>query len=101
MKFVATKKGLTTNFFTPLFCCCFWIRDPKSGIRDPGSGMGKNKDLGSGINIPDLQHCRESPNWIAGPRWRGGGGKLGSQRKRSEGAELKGENNRGGRVEGL
>ncbi len=20
--------------FTPLFCCCFWIRDPRSGIRD-------------------------------------------------------------------
>ncbi len=30
------------NFFTPLFCCCFWIRDPgwvKIWIRDkhPGS----------------------------------------------------------------
>jgi hypothetical protein len=38
LKFVATKKGLTKNFFlTPLFCCCFWIRDP-------GSGMGKNQD---------------------------------------------------------
>jgi hypothetical protein len=24
---------------------------------DPGSGMGKNQDPGSGINIPDLQHC--------------------------------------------
>jgi hypothetical protein len=24
---------------------------------DPGSGMGKNQDLGSGINIPDPQHC--------------------------------------------
>ncbi len=35
MKFVATKKGMTTNFiFTPLFCCYFWIRDPRSGIRD-------------------------------------------------------------------
>jgi hypothetical protein len=21
-------------FFTPLFCCCFWIRDRRSGIRD-------------------------------------------------------------------
>jgi hypothetical protein len=31
--------------------------DPGSGIRDPGSGMGKNQDLGSGINIPDPQHC--------------------------------------------
>ncbi len=28
-----------------------------SGIRDPGSGMGKNPDPGSGINIPDPQHC--------------------------------------------
>ncbi len=42
VKFVATKKGLITNFFTPLFCCCFWIRDPewvKIRIRDkhPGS----------------------------------------------------------------
>jgi hypothetical protein len=26
-----------------------------SGIRDPGSGMGKKS--GSGINIPDPQHC--------------------------------------------
>jgi len=25
-------------------------------IRDPGSGMGKNPDPGSGINIPDPQH---------------------------------------------
>jgi hypothetical protein len=24
-----------------------------SGIRDPGSGMGKNQDPGSGISIPD------------------------------------------------
>jgi hypothetical protein len=36
VKFVATKKGMTTNFFTPLFCCCFWIRDPRSEIWDPG-----------------------------------------------------------------
>jgi hypothetical protein len=27
-----------------------------SGIRDPGSGMGKSQDPGSGINIPDPQH---------------------------------------------
>jgi hypothetical protein len=30
--------------------------DPGSGIRDPRSGMGKNQDPGSGINIPDPQH---------------------------------------------
>jgi hypothetical protein len=24
---------------------------------DPGSGMGKKQDPGSGINIPDPQHC--------------------------------------------
>ncbi len=43
-------------FFTPFFHCCFWIRDPRPGIRDPGSGMGKNHDPGSGIDIPDPQH---------------------------------------------
>ncbi len=34
----------------------FGIRDPGFGIRDPRSGMGKNQDPGSGINIPDPQH---------------------------------------------
>jgi hypothetical protein len=29
---VATKKGMTINFFTPLFCGGFWIRDPKTSI---------------------------------------------------------------------
>ncbi len=52
MKFVATKKGLTTNFFSPLsFVAVFGSR-----IRDPGSGIGKNQDPGSAINIPDPQH---------------------------------------------
>ncbi len=45
MKFVAPKKGMTI-FFTPLFCCCFWIRDPGSEIRDPRSGI---RDPGSEI----------------------------------------------------
>ncbi len=49
MKFVATKKGLTTNFFL-LFL-------------DPGSGMGNNQDPGSGTNIPDPQHCFSRKNW--------------------------------------
>ena len=40
VKFVATKKGMTTNFFSPLsFFAVFG-----SWIRDPGSGMGKNQD---------------------------------------------------------
>jgi hypothetical protein len=34
--------------------------DPGSGIRDPGSGMGKNQDPGSGINIPDPPHWKKS-----------------------------------------
>ena len=37
---VTTKNGITSkNFFTPLFCCCFWIQDPRCGFRDkhPGS----------------------------------------------------------------
>ncbi len=43
MKFVATKKALTSNFFSPLsFVVAFG-----SGIRDPGSGVGKNQDPGS------------------------------------------------------
>jgi hypothetical protein len=52
VKFVATKNGLTKKFFSPLsFVAVFG-----SEIRDPGSGMGKNQDPGSGINIPDPQH---------------------------------------------
>jgi hypothetical protein len=42
--FVATKKGRTTNFSSLLsFVAVFGseIRDPRSGIRDPGSGMDK------------------------------------------------------------
>jgi hypothetical protein len=43
---------MTTNFFSLLsFVAVFG-----SGFRDPGSGMGKNQDPGSGINIPDPQH---------------------------------------------
>ena len=34
VKYVATKKDMTTIFFTPLLCGGFWIRDPGSGIRD-------------------------------------------------------------------
>jgi hypothetical protein len=57
VKFVATKKGLTKIFFSPLsFVVVFG-----SGIRDPGSGMDKNQDPGSGINIPDPQHCLQVP----------------------------------------
>ncbi len=45
VKFVATKKCLTTTFFSPLsFVAVFG-----SGTRDPGSGMGNNQDPGSGI----------------------------------------------------
>jgi hypothetical protein len=53
---------MTTNFFHLSLLLLFLdpgseIWDPRSGIRDPGSGMGKNQDPGSGINIPDPQHC--------------------------------------------
>jgi hypothetical protein len=46
VKFVATLKVMKTNFFSPL-----------SFVADFGSGMGKNQDPESGINIPDPQHC--------------------------------------------
>jgi hypothetical protein len=40
---------MTTNFlFHPSFLLLFL---------DPGSGMGKNQHAGSGLNIPDPQHC--------------------------------------------
>ncbi len=48
VKFVATKIGMTTIFFHPSLLLLFL---------DPGSGMGKNQDAGSGINIPNPQHC--------------------------------------------
>jgi hypothetical protein len=31
-----TQKVSNSKFFTPLCCCCFWFRDPRSGFRDPG-----------------------------------------------------------------
>jgi hypothetical protein len=43
-----------TIFFHPSLLLLFL--DPGSGIRDPGSRMGKNRDPGSEINIPDPQH---------------------------------------------
>jgi hypothetical protein len=47
VKLVATYKGMTEIFFHPSFLFLFL---------DPGSGMGKNQDPGSGINNPDPQH---------------------------------------------
>jgi copper chaperone CopZ len=38
--FVATKNGRTKKFFPLLFLCYCWIRDP-------GSGMDKNRDPGT------------------------------------------------------
>ena len=53
------QKDMTTNFFSPLsFVAVFGsgIGTTRFGIQDPGSGMGKNQDTGSGINIPDPPH---------------------------------------------
>jgi hypothetical protein len=41
-----------TNFFHPSLFFLLFL--------DPGSGMGKNQDPGSGINIPDPPHCHFS-----------------------------------------
>jgi hypothetical protein len=46
--FVATKKGRTRNYFHSSLLLLFLV---------PGSGMDKNQDPGSGINISDQQHC--------------------------------------------
>ncbi len=58
VKFVATKNGMTTNFFHPSLLLLFL---------DPGSGMGKNQDPGSGIKIPDPQHCVGTVNSLSNP----------------------------------
>jgi hypothetical protein len=50
---------MTTNFFSPLsFVAVFGsgIRDPRSGIRDPGWVKIRIRDPGSGLSIPDQQH---------------------------------------------
>ena len=69
VKLVATKKDVTATFFHPSFLLLFL---------DPGSGMGKNQDPGSGINIPEPQHCLwylvtfldQSPShWFLVPLW--------------------------------
>ena len=55
---------MTTNFFSPLsFVAVFGsgIRDPRSGIRDPGWVKIRIRDPGSGINIPDPQHGLPPP----------------------------------------
>jgi hypothetical protein len=51
MIFVATKKGRTTYFFTPLFCCCLWIREP--GWTKSGSGI-RDKHHGSATLLTDI-----------------------------------------------
>ncbi len=40
---------MTTNFFSPHSFVAGYV------VMDSGSGMGKNQDPGSGINIPDPQ----------------------------------------------
>jgi hypothetical protein len=57
VKFVATKKGMTTNFFHLSFVSVFGFRDPRSGIRYPG---WVNQDPESVIKIPDPQQ------WLLG-----------------------------------
>jgi hypothetical protein len=79
MKFVTTKKGVTT-IFPPLFCCCFGIRDPewvKIRIRDkhPGSATlvtvtASLRDLDHegrwstyDKNVRKLASCRRPNSW--------------------------------------
>jgi hypothetical protein len=52
VKYGATTKGMTKNFFHPSLL--LRILDLGSEIRDPG--WVKNQDPGSGIKIPDPQH---------------------------------------------
>ncbi len=61
MIFVATKKGRTTNIFPLLFCCCCWIRDLRSGIRDLGWIKTRIRDKHPGtlvVPLVDLTYTR-------------------------------------------
>ncbi len=51
---MASKKGKTTTFFLSFLFCV--VLEVLSGIRGPESGMGKNQDPESVINIQDSQH---------------------------------------------
>ncbi len=69
VKFLATKKGMTIIFFSPLsFVLVFWsgIRDTRSGIRDPRSGIRDRRseiwDPRSGIRDP-RSRIRD-PGWV-------------------------------------
>jgi hypothetical protein len=46
VKFVATKKGMTTIFFHPSLLLLFWIRDPGPEIRDKHPGSATLTTLG-------------------------------------------------------
>jgi hypothetical protein len=54
VQFVATKNALKKKNSPPPSLVLLFL--------DPGSGMGKNQDPGSGIYIPDPQHCLEGKN---------------------------------------
>jgi hypothetical protein len=62
---------MTQIFFAPLFCCCFWIRDPRSGIRDglnqdPGSG-NRDKHPGSATLLFIMIVTEISENFLVNP----------------------------------
>jgi hypothetical protein len=54
MIFVATKNYRRKNFSSFYFGAFGGYE-----LWDPRSGMDENQDPGSGINIPDQQHCRK------------------------------------------
>jgi hypothetical protein len=67
VKFVASKKekGTPTNFFTPLFGCCFWIRDNYPGsatLRDSSTKYSCMVDKQIYAIVPKLSRkkCTEA-----------------------------------------
>ena len=52
-------------FFTPLFSTCFWIRDPRSGIRDPGWVKIRIRDPGQTSRIRKTAlNCRKTSSSV-------------------------------------
>ena len=63
------KKFDKKFFFTPIFCCCFWIRDSGSGIRDkhPGSATLIFRNViraKNGIDGKMMGFGKPENNWI-------------------------------------
>ncbi len=67
------KKVGEQIFFSPLFCCCFWIWDPRSGIRDKHPGSSTLQSATVSCRSSDLAPPPPLPLVCVPPRIQRGG----------------------------